>query len=135
VGRSYRVVICRGPECGDRRGSEKLRGVFEREIATRSLGAQCELAWQSCFGRCRQGPNVLVRLAPPPEARRTLLAAPVPAAGQHAALYNGVLPEDVGRIIDTHIVGGSVLRELVLRPEAPPRFPEDVPWPGDRGER
>ncbi len=131
----YRIVICRGPECGDRRGSEKLYGVFERELAARGLGRRCELGWQSCFGRCRQGPNVLVRLAPAPEERRSLLAAVPAGVGQHAALYNGVLAEDVARILDSHVLGGTILRELVLKPEAPPRFPEEVPWPTGAGHR
>lgn len=59
--RRYRIVVCRGPDCGDRRDSASVHAAFGRALAEAGLGARCELDWQSCFGRCSQGPNVLVR--------------------------------------------------------------------------
>jgi (2Fe-2S) ferredoxin len=124
--RKYRIVVCRGPECGDKRNSAALHKELEREIAARGLGPRCELGWQSCFGRCRHGPNVLVRLAPSEHERSSFLGAiaTLPTGGQNAALYNGLIPSDVPKIIESHVVNGSIVRELVLRPDAPPRFGE-----------
>jgi (2Fe-2S) ferredoxin len=117
----YRVVICRGPECGEQRGSAALHDCFLRRARELGLESRLELGWQACFGRCRQGPNVLVRIAPatPP---RTLLATLPSGPGQNAALYNGVRPDnlhdDVGKILQSHVARGIIVRELVLRPDA-----------------
>jgi len=109
--------VCRGPECGERRGSAALHECFARQVAALGLGEQVELSWQACFGRCRQGPNVLVCIAPtaPP---RMLLATPPTGPGQNAALYNGVHEEHVVKILQTHVGRGIIVRELVLKPDA-----------------
>ena len=59
--RCFKIVICRGPECGDRHGSAALHDVFRSALEANGAHAHTELVWQSCFGRCTQGPNVLVR--------------------------------------------------------------------------
>ena len=61
VSRRFKIVICRGPECGDRHGSAVLHDVFRRQLMAHGAQEHTELVWQSCFGRCTQGPNVLVR--------------------------------------------------------------------------
>ena len=116
--RRYRIVICRGPECGDRRGSEALYGAFQAALYARDLDTLVEIGGQACFGRCSQGPNVLVRLTPAQEPRFTVALMPV-GAGGNAALYNGVTARDVGRIVDEHLIGGKIVRDLVQRPGAP----------------
>jgi hypothetical protein len=76
VARRFRILVCRGPECGDRRGSATIHAAFVHELAAQGVGERCELAVQSCFGRCTQGPNVLVRELPvgPVAAPRFALA-------------------------------------------------------------
>jgi (2Fe-2S) ferredoxin len=113
--RRYRIVICRGPECGDRRNSEALYGAFQLTLYARDCDDRVDLGWQACFGRCSQGPNVLCRLAPPATERYSVALAPV-GSGANAALYNGVREADVTRIVDEHILGGKIVRELVQRP-------------------
>src|SRR5215470_1269850 len=95
----YRIVVCRGPECGEQKSSSTLHAEFLAGIRARGLDATVELGWQSCFGRCRQGPNVLVREVRPGESRFLLAVAPV-FAGPGAALYSGVTRADVPRILD-----------------------------------
>ena len=111
----FQILVCRGPECGDQRGSAALYDEFKRQIAAR--GASAELAWQSCFGRCTQGPNVLVRElgtdAPP--ARRSL-ATPAVSRGRATALYNGVTVARVEQIVEGHLVGGRIQRQFIERP-------------------
>ncbi|HSK02448.1 MAG TPA: (2Fe-2S) ferredoxin domain-containing protein [Kofleriaceae bacterium] len=117
--RRYRIIICRGPECGDRRGSALLHEVFRSALEAHQVRDRAELVWQSCFGRCTQGPNVLVR-------EMTAAAAPAPALGTGfatppgprgaTALYNHTDPERVERIVTEHVVGGRIVRELVEKP-------------------
>jgi (2Fe-2S) ferredoxin len=117
--RRYRIVICRGPECGDRRGSALLHEVFRSALEAHHVRERAELVWQSCFGRCTQGPNVLVRelvrAAAPAPALGTGFATP-PGPRGATALYNHTDPERVERIVSEHIVGGRIVRELVERP-------------------
>jgi (2Fe-2S) ferredoxin len=102
--RRYRIVVCRGPECGDRRGSRAVYDAFRRVIDARGVGGRCELGWQSCFGRCTQGPNVLVR-----EIAEG--GSEVPRA---TALYNGVDAMNADEVVTEHVERGVVVRRLVL---------------------
>lgn len=82
---------------------------------------RAELVWQSCFGRCTQGPNVLVReiVQAPAPALGTGFATPPGPRGGATALYNHTDPERVERIVVEHIVGGRIVREFVERPGDP----------------
>ena len=104
--RRYKVLVCRGPECGDRRGSRAIYEALEERIAARGLGDRCELRWQSCFGRCSQGPNVLVREITGSGADAGV--SPPPAT----ALYNGVHIVNADEIVEGHLEAGVVLRSL-----------------------
>lgn len=126
--RVFKIVVCRGPECGERRGSELLAAVFQSELTRR----QCKNAtveWQSCFGRCSQGPNVLVREIVDPATRPRLGTgfATVPGARGATALYNGVDVGKAERIVTEHILGGRVVREYVLAPVSSPTTGETPP--------
>jgi (2Fe-2S) ferredoxin len=112
--RRMKIIVCRGPECGERLGSAELYAAFHDAVRQRGLEGRAELGWQSCFGRCRQGCNVLVRPVMPGEGR--LLVAAPPIAGPGAAFYSGVTRDDVATIVDEHVVGGRVVRALVRRP-------------------
>lgn len=115
--RRFKIVICRGPECGDRRASAELHEIFESALAAHEARGRVELVWQSCFGRCTQGPNVLVR-------EMTNDAAPVlgtgfatmPGPRGATALYNRMDRSKVERVVKEHVVGGQIVREFVERP-------------------
>lgn len=87
----------------------------------RSLGplaGQVDLGWQSCFGRCTQGPNVLVQeLADPRPGERQFLLATMPRgrAGR-SALYNGVSEADVAEIVEQHIQRDQPVSRLIQPP-------------------
>jgi (2Fe-2S) ferredoxin len=115
----YRVVVCRGPECGEVCNSSRLHAAFAQEIRRAGLETRVELAWQSCFGRCRHAPNVMVRELRPGE--RTFLFAVTPAfAGAGGALYNGVRLEDVPRIVREHVTAGRLVTDLIRPPDEGP---------------
>jgi (2Fe-2S) ferredoxin len=117
LSRCFKLLVCRGPECGEKRGSAAVYDELRRVLADRGVGASVELGWQSCFGRCTQGPNCLVReiiKAPGPQ-RFVFATMPAPRGGV-SALYNGVTSADVADIVDQHVLGGRVVRRLIRKP-------------------
>jgi (2Fe-2S) ferredoxin len=76
------------------------------------------MEWQSCFGRCSQGPNVLVREIVDRPAMPTLGTgfATVPGPRGATALYNRVDAARAERIVAEHVVGGRIVRELIELP-------------------
>jgi len=117
LARRFKVVICRGPECGDRRASSELHEVFRSALERHNARDRAELVWQSCFGRCTQGPNVLVReiVADQQPGLGTGFAT-LPGPRGVTALYNRVDAERVERVVTQHVIGGQVVREFVERP-------------------
>jgi (2Fe-2S) ferredoxin len=123
--RRFRIVICRGPECGDRHGSAALFDAFRAQLEAHGAQAHTEVAWQSCFGRCTQGPNVLVREILTSEAAPTLGTgfATLPGPRGTTALYNRVDGQRVARVVSAHVVGGQIVREYIERPGIHPNDP------------
>ena len=109
--------MCRGPECGERRNSRAVYEAMREHVASCNLTAVVEFGWQSCFGRCSQGPNVLVRELLAEEPKFAFAAAMGPRG--RAALYNRVDAERGRRIIDEHLLRGTIIREFI-EPIAPP---------------
>jgi (2Fe-2S) ferredoxin len=134
VERRYKVIVCRGPDCGDKRESRAVHAAFAAELAARGLGATVDLGWQSCFGRCTQGPNVLVsevRSAAPPRFAFATLPTGVPG---RAALYNGCTPTDAAEIVEQHVQRGVLVRRLI-RPIGAGPGPAATPATPDPGRR
>lgn len=117
MARRYKIVICRGPECGDRRASSELHEIFRSSLEANHARENVELVWQSCFGRCTQGPNVLVREIVA-DAQRGLGTgfATLPGPRGVTALYNRIDAGRVERVVVQHVIGGQVVREFVERP-------------------
>lgn len=114
--RRFKIVICRGPECGDRRGSAQLHDLFRNALEAKDARERAELVWQSCFGRCTQGPNVLVRemVGDPPTLGTGFATLPGPRGA--TALYNRMDATRVERVVEEHVIGGQIVRELIERP-------------------
>ena len=123
--RRYKIVICRGPECGDQRNSAALHDVFASALEAQGLRDHVELVWQSCFGRCTQGPNVLVReiVDAPAGALVGFGFASLPGPRGATALYNRVDSTRAARIVAEHVLGGQIVREFVERPGIHPSDP------------
>jgi (2Fe-2S) ferredoxin len=146
VGRRFRILVCRGPECGERRGSAPIRDVFAHVLTRRGLTGEVDLGWQSCFGRCTQGPNVLVQeLSAPRQGERQFLLATMPRgrAGR-SALYNRVTPADVEEIVVQHVQGDRPVSRLIEPPvrstarynatSSPPPVTDERNGQGGKGE-
>jgi (2Fe-2S) ferredoxin len=91
--------------------------VFANAIEANAAKASAELAWQSCFGRCTQGPNVLVReiVDPQPGALTGAGFATLPAPRGTTALYNRFDAARVETVIVQHVLGGQIVREFIER--------------------
>lgn len=110
--------MCRGPDCGERRHSAEVHAAFVSRLRAAPLdGAEVELGWQSCFGQCAHGPNVLVREVRPGENGRLIALMPTMAPG--AVLYHGVRPEDVEAITREHLQSGRPVAELTRKTDRP----------------
>jgi (2Fe-2S) ferredoxin len=99
------VVVCKGPVCGERRGSAALTAHLEASIAARGLGERVEVVEEVCLGHCLRGPNVLVY----PSGEDGPFAA-------NAVLYNRMTIEELDRVVDKHLVGGMAVRIFTNRP-------------------
>lgn len=112
MARRMTVLVCRGPECGDKRNSAAVHAEFVALLAAPPDGVEVVLDWQSCFGKCQRGVNVLVREVRAGEDaffRSFLSIAP------GSALYNAVKPSEVERIVREHVLGGRVVVEFKNR--------------------
>lgn len=121
----YQVWVCRGPECAGRRAADDVHRRLVTLIDERQLASRVVVDRQSCFGRCRHGPNVYVR----PVRRAAAIAGPsvwVSAVSQStpvdsslpaqpSALYHQVTESDIGDIIERHIIGHAVIHDLTRR--------------------
>lgn len=114
--RRFKIVICRGPECGDRRGSAQLHDLFRNALDAQQARDRAELVWQSCFGRCTQGPNVLVRELVGDQPTLGSGFATLPGPRGVTALYNRMDATRVERVVEQHVIGGQIVRELIERP-------------------
>jgi (2Fe-2S) ferredoxin len=100
------VIVCRGPVCGDKRGSAALTAHLAASVAARNLQDRVTVSEEICLGHCLRGPNVLVSDAEDPDG----LTSP------RAVLYNRMTVAGLDRVVDRHLVGGIVVRALTNLP-------------------
>jgi (2Fe-2S) ferredoxin len=124
VPRRFKIVICRGPECGGHRGSEALHDVFRARLTAHGAG-DTEVAWQSCFGRCTQGPNILIReiLTGDPMPMLGSGFATLPGPRGATALYNRMDTPRIERVVAEHVMKGQIVRDYIERPGIHPNDP------------
>jgi (2Fe-2S) ferredoxin len=97
------VVVCRGPTCGERRGSAALAAHLAETITARGLEDRIRTVDEACLGHCMRGPNILVQEEGAGEALG-------------GVLYNRMTIEDLDRVVEKHLVGGMAVRVLMNRP-------------------
>jgi (2Fe-2S) ferredoxin len=108
-----KILVCRGPECGDKRNSAAVHAEILLQLKARPLdGVEVIVDWQSCFGKCQRGVNVMVReMRAGEDAFFRSFLGNVPGS----ALYNGVRPSEVERILREHVGEGRVVVEFKNR--------------------
>ena len=96
------MVVCRGPVCGDKRGSAALTAHLAACVVARKLEDRVTVSEEICLGHCLRGPNVLVSDAEDPEG----------LISSRAILYNRMTIADLDRVVERHLVGGIAVRAL-----------------------
>ena len=87
------ILVCAGTGCtaGD---SEVLISALNEKLAEAGLADQVKVVKTGCFGLCQKGPIVAVY--------------------PDRIYYTHVKPEDAERIVNDHVVGGHVIKELQM---------------------
>jgi (2Fe-2S) ferredoxin len=106
----FKVIVCKGPTCGDQRNSAALHDEFATLLQSRPPERDVVLERYSCFGRCTKGPNVLVREVKAGE--NTFMLNMMPNAAPGAVIYCGVKLTDCERIVDQHIDHDTPVEDL-----------------------
>ncbi len=108
----FQVLVCDGPSCGVCHGSEALLEQIQGRIASDArLEGRVEVTNLTCFGRCDDGPNMLVReLA---EGEDGSVEPPIERLEGVRGLYLGMSEAKVDRMLDEHCAGGRVIVEWV----------------------
>ena len=100
------MVVCRGPVCGDKRGSAALTRHLKASLLARNLEDRVTVSEEVCLGHCLRGPNVLVSAADDPDG----------LTSSSAILYNRMTVTDLDRVVERHLVGGIAVRALTNLP-------------------
>lgn len=87
-----RVVVGLGT-CGIAAGGEKVMKAIKEDVAKRGLEVDIDIT--SCIGMCYAEPVIEVSLP-----------------GKASVVYGGVYPENVGKIIESHLVNGNPVTEM-----------------------
>jgi (2Fe-2S) ferredoxin len=86
------LFICTDTDCASKRGSKEIHKAFLREIRDRDLADDIRVNATNCLDGCGFGPNMVVY--------------------PDGVFYYGVRPEDVGEIVESHLIGGKVVERL-----------------------
>jgi len=96
----WRVYICCGPSCTERR-SPTLLDVLQREVDRAGLGTEVEVLPGGCQKHCERGPSLVIWPGP--------------------VYYEQIDSGRLRRIVRDHLAGGCPVRDLLYRDPAPPR--------------
>ncbi len=106
----FQILVCDGPSCGVCHGSEALVEHIEQRVASsEQLRGRVDVAILTCFGRCDEGPNMLVReLA---EGEDGSVEPDFELLLGIRGLYLGMDQAKVDRMLDEHCGEGRVIAE------------------------
>ena len=108
----YKIAVCKGPSCSSR-FSQDIKKKFSEIVSKKSLGKDIIVGDGGCYGRCIDGPNVMVIGPIPRDEEENYRSFSVPVKPDlRRQLYNGVSVNDCLEIIDTHCVKGQILERL-----------------------
>ena len=80
------IMICGGTGCTSS-GSKKIQDEFKKQIKEYGLEDEVKIVQTGCFGLCALGPVVIVY--------------------PDGTFYSRVSPEDVGEIVESHLLKGK----------------------------
>jgi (2Fe-2S) ferredoxin len=108
----FQILVCDGPSCGVCHGSEALREhIAGRLDAEPQLRGRVFVTNLTCFGRCDDGPNLLVReIGPDQDGELEPAIADIEGV---RGLYLGNDVARIDRILDEHCTTGEALEDWV----------------------
>ncbi len=112
TGKRFQILVCDGPSCGVCHESERLVEHIGRRLGSNpGLGARVEVCSLTCFGRCDDGPNILVReLA---EREDGSVEPSIERLDGVAGLYLGMTAAKIDRVLDEHCGAERAIAEWV----------------------
>ncbi len=91
---SSHILICRGTACVSTE-SQEVQNELEKQVRERGLSEQVRVVHTGCFGFCARGPVMVIL--------------------PRGTMYCEVRVEDVGEIIERHILGGEIIERLLFK--------------------
>ncbi len=88
------VLICRGTACLSSE-SREIQNELESQLKSRGIQEQVKVVHTGCFGFCARGPVMVIL--------------------PQGTLYCEVRVEDIGEIIERHVLGGQVIERLLYK--------------------
>lgn len=109
----FQILVCDGPSCGITHESETLVEHIEGRLDKKeaALEGRAECAALTCFGRCDEGPNLMIRELAPGEDGST--EPDFDLLYGVRGLYLGVDQAKVDRILDSHVAKDEAVEEWV----------------------
>lgn len=109
--KSYRLSVCKGPEC-TRGGAEALLRALCEAVAERGLEARCEVKRGGCYGLCHVGPNVVLREASPGREADPFRREDYELQGGAGEFhYAGMKASQASRLVAAHVEMGAPVAE------------------------
>ena len=108
----FQILVCDGPSCAGCPGMDELRAELAQRIdASEDLKQRVGVVDFTCFGRCGEGPNLLVR---PLEPKESLTEEPrFDRLDGIEGFYCEVGPSQLARVLDEHCGQGKPVKDLV----------------------
>jgi (2Fe-2S) ferredoxin len=108
----FQILVCDGPSCGVCHGSEALREHIARRLdAEPQLQGRVFVTNLTCFGRCDDGPNLLVRvLGADQDGEQEPSIEDIEGV---RGLYLGNDVKRIDRILDEHCTMGQPIEDWV----------------------
>ena len=91
---SSHILICRGTACVSAE-SREVQAEFEKQLEERGLQEKVRVVHTGCFGFCARGPVMVIL--------------------PQGTMYCEIRVEDVGEIIEKHILEGKVIERLLFK--------------------
>ncbi|KIG11984.1 hypothetical protein DB30_02230 [Enhygromyxa salina] len=108
----FQILVCDGPSCGLCLDSEALlEHIQARVAASPRLEGRVHAINLTCFGRCDEGPNMLVRAVA--EGEDPEIEPEIDAIVGARGLYLGMDRARVDRVLDEHCETGEPIEEWV----------------------
>ncbi len=108
----FQLLICDGPSCGITHDSACLKERVEAKLASDpALGERATVLDFTCFGRCDEGPNMLVHALEDGEDEYD--EPDLDALDGERGFYPGMDEAKVDRMVESHLTEGTPVEGIV----------------------